>query len=148
MCRARAPRSIAAAWSRSMSSEWRSSSREAKLGLLDRAIGGGHVTGDRVGRFPKTLRQGLVHQAEQRVETVLFLEQFEHRLCHGFRAVRIVVAENRQVVDDLLDLHELGRADRLVRDRNSDHDSDKRILMVEGKVGHFLSFGGVSPGIY
>jgi hypothetical protein len=77
-----------------------------------------------------------VHKAEQRVEPVLVLEQLEHRLSHGPRAVRVVVAEDRQVVHDLLDLHEFGRADRLVRDRNGDHDGDKRILRVEGVIGH------------
>jgi hypothetical protein len=137
---------MAAAWSRSMLSAWRSSSRNLSSGLQDRAVGGGHVAGDRVGRFPQPFGQRLVHQAEQRVEPVLFLEQLEHRLRHGPRAVRVVVAEDRQVVHDLLDLHQFGGADRLVRDRHGDHDGDERILRAEGVIGHRVwSFGGVGP---
>jgi hypothetical protein len=122
---------------------------EPQFRLQDGPVGRRHVAGDRVRRFPQPFGKRLVHEAEQRVEPVFVLEKLEHRLRHGPRAVRVVVTEDRQVVHDLLDLHQFGRADRLVRDRHGHHDGDKRILRVEGVIGHRVGPSAASvTGIY
>ena len=106
-----------------------------QLGLVQRAIGGGDIAGQRIGGFGQPFGQVGAQQREERVQPLLMLEELEHRLGHGAGAIGVVVGEDRQVVHNRLDRHQLGGADVGIGRRHRDHDRDKAILRGERRRG-------------
>ena len=73
--------------------------QQAQFRLGQLAVCGGHVAGQGIGRLMQPLGQVGADQAEQRIQPVLLLEQFEDQFGHALHAVDVVFGKDRQVVD-------------------------------------------------
>ena len=117
---------------------------QAQLAFGQRAVGSGHVAGQRVGGLEELLGQVVAHQPEERIQPVLLTEEIEHHLRDAAHTVEVIVAEDGQVVHRDLDLDQFGGADFLVRGRDGDHDGHEAILGAErmgDRIGHGGPFG-------
>ena len=118
--------------------------KEPQLALRQSTIRRRDIAADRIGGFIEFFGQGVGDEAEERVKPVFLFEQFEDDVAHAAHAVGIVIGENRKVIHDLLDIHQLGRADRCIRDGYRHHQRDKGIFGA--KFGHRALLS--SLGIY
>ncbi len=108
---------------------------QAQFGLLQGAIGGGHITGQRIGGFKQMLGQVVADQAKERIQPLFLAKQVKDGLRHDVHPVEIVIGKNRQVVHCGFDFEQFGGADILVRGGDRDHDRDEAILRCEGMGG-------------
>ncbi len=90
-------------------------------------VRGRDIAGQHIGSVEQLFGQRLAHEAEQRVQPVLFLEKRDHRLRHRADAVDVVIGKDRRVIDRALDGDQLGRAQVLVRGRDRHHHRDQRV---------------------
>ena len=95
--------------------------------LAQRAIGGGDITGQRIGGFIQPFRQGIADQAEQGRQPVFLFKQVKHRLRDKANAVVVVVGKDWQMMYNALNGHQFGCAHLLVSRRNRNHHGNQRI---------------------
>src|SRR6056297_471819 len=110
---------------------------QAQFAVVERAVGGGHIAGEGIGRLVEGLGEVVADETEKRVEPVLDREEIEHRLRHHAQPVEIIAGEDGQVVDRALDLDKFGGAHVLVGGGDRDHQGDEAVLRAE-RVGNLL----------
>ena len=102
--------------------------QHAEINFAQAAVGGGGVTGKRIGGFIQPFGQRIADQAEQGIKAVFHLEQIKHGLRDLADTVGIVIGKHRHVIDHALNGNHFGCAQLFVRGRGGDHHSDQRIL--------------------
>ena len=112
---------------------------QAQFGFVECAIGGGHVAGQRIGRFMQAFGQRFADQAKEGIQPVFLFKQVKDRLADRRDAVVVVAREHWQQVQRGFDFDQFGGANVFVRGRDRDHQRDKAILGAEREgrcVGH------------
>src|SRR6056297_2255927 len=119
---------------------------QPQFAVVERAVGGGHIAGNRIGGLIELRGQVVADQTEKRVKPVLDAEEIEHRLRHHPQPVEIIGGKDRQVVHRALDLDQFGGAHVLVRGGDGNHDRDETILRGQ-RVGDLVIHDGpFTPG--
>src|SRR3546814_2149722 len=108
----------------------------AQLLLARAAVGGGDLDGERVGRLAQVLRQGAADQVERRLKAVLARQQLGAAARRLRQKLRIVLAEHRQVLDDLADGGKLGIGHVAVHGRYHDHGVNQGCVLADRSEEH------------